>query len=186
MRVNVRSIRSIITVLMFVIFAMGVTSTQAQGVFMAPSVDGRLTVNISTNGTLVAGTYTPPCGCRAEVTLTRTPENTIHLEATTVWCLAKGLEGRGGEMLPSVVMYDRNQEVEAVRGKDGIYRASIQDPALRFNDIFVFLVPKSTTAFDFSRVPGQSYGIRKTMVPILGPTPIPVTPLTSTPSAQLQ
>lgn len=161
-----------------VFFALFSTFASAQRVKVVGFDSEGVTFYISSNGTVSQAIpgyadYTPSVGCSGTVRLSRTANGGVELVETgpnppgfnRPVCLAKGLEGRGSEMLPNMILFDLEHEVTATRGPDGIFRATLP-PSVRptSTDVYVILVPTSTKVFDFSRVPCVDFGLPKALL----------------------
>lgn len=140
-----------------------ISNAFGQAVYMTPSLSGSMSFTMNTNGVLVAGSYVPPAGCRADVNLSRVGEE-IVLKATA-YCAAKGLEGNWADMMPTLHLFDGQDEVKVLVDKDYFYRARL--PAkLNYagESVYVVLVPTSTKLYDFSRMACQTYGAPKSTI----------------------
>lgn len=160
---------------LFVLFALFSTFASGQQVQLLGIEKGSVTLRISTTGTLSQnipgyGAYTPSAGCSGTVRLSRTPDGGVELVESgqndpgfnRPVCLAKGLEGRGSEMLPNMILFDLENEVTATRGPDGIFRAVLPPSVLATSThVYVILVPTSTKVFDLSGIPCVDFGLPK-------------------------
>ncbi len=164
-----------VRIFVFVVLALFSTFASTQQVQLVGVEKGSVTLWISSRGTLFQtipgyGVYNPPADCSGTVRLSRTPDGGVELVESgpnesgynRPVCLAKGLEGRGGEMLPSMILFDLEHEVTATRGPDGLFRAVLPPSVLATSThVYVILVPTSTEEFDLSRIPCVDFGLPK-------------------------